>query len=298
MKNLPFFIFLLILYWTNQGRGQEFAPVGTIWTYGYGTSSSWPIQYEPYYMEVKEEVEFKNKLCKSIVRTSYKGESEEVDLLYQDGAKVYFYKKELDSFLLLFDFGAEQYDTLQIGLDRYYDAEEPYTIKVIIDSIGFETYCGEELKVWHLSNSDESQSYYFDSKVIEGIGFLHSFHPVNGLFCGDIGSLRCFESTNYSCKLVDIDCDTVYFTSKISTVDIENDFKIYPNPASDYIEVILKKMDRWSKWEIINVSGERELRGAYSDMKKIDVSALSPGMYFLQLTDKSGRVITNKFAKY
>ena len=97
-------------------------------------------------------------------------------------------------------------------------------------------------------------------------------------------------------------CDTsIVFPFKSTVLEdvlAKIEFKIYPNPASDYIEVILTKMDRWSKWEIINVSGERELRGAYSDMKKIDVSALSPGMYFLQLTDKSGRVITNKFVKY
>ncbi len=97
-------------------------------------------------------------------------------------------------------------------------------------------------------------------------------------------------------------CDTSivfpFKTSVLEDVLAKIEFKIYPNPASDYIEVILTKMDRWSKWAIIDVSGKIELKGTYSDMKKIDISTLMPGMYFLRLTDKSGKVITNKFVKY
>ena len=75
------------------------------------------------------------------------------------------------------------------------------------------------------------------------------------------------------------------------------DFKIFPNPSFDYIEVVLTKMDRWKRWEIRNIEGEVMLKGKYHDMQKIDISSLSRGMYFLKMTDKTGIVRISKFVK-
>ncbi len=94
-------------------------------------------------------------------------------------------------------------------------------------------------------------------------------------------------------------CDTgiefPFSTSILDEVLQKTEFKIYPNPASDYIEVVLTKMGRWRQWRIIDFAGQKVLDGRYNDMEKIDISGLSQGMYFLQLIDKSGNVRIGKF---
>jgi len=96
-------------------------------------------------------------------------------------------------------------------------------------------------------------------------------------------------------------CDTSivfpFETSVLDEVLDKLDFKIFPNPSFDYIEVVLTKMDRWKRWEIRNIEGEVMLKGKYRDMKKIDISSLSRGMYFLKMTDKTGIVRISKFVK-
>ena len=278
-----------------------------MWTYGIYTGGITPYQYEPYYLEVKEEIYFKSKLCKSIIRTSYNGFSEAFDLLYQEEGSVYFYNEELDSFILLFDFGAKQFDTLQIGLDRYYNEEELPYIKVIVDSISLESYCGEQLQVWYLSTLQDFHHYTFESKVIEKIGFLGSFHPVSGLYCGDIGSLRCFEESNYYCKLVDYDCDTFYYTSSINKLNIEKSIEIFPNPASNEINVKLPESSKVTSWSIYNLYGQNIKTGEIKILKlktsllipKIKITALGDlesGVYFLQLNNETSTFEINDTA--
>jgi hypothetical protein len=72
-------------------------------------------------------------------------------------------------------------------------------------------------------------------------------------------------------------CDTsIVFPFDVSAVDdaiIEAGFKIYPNPTTDYIEVVLTKMNKWKKWSIIDITGRIVSNGEYTDMQKIDISA-------------------------
>ena len=96
-------------------------------------------------------------------------------------------------------------------------------------------------------------------------------------------------------------CDTTiafpFGTSVIDEALEEIDFKIYPNPSTDYIELVLTKMDRWGNWQILDITGNVVLTGEYTDMQKIDVSGLENGMYILRVRDKEGIVSVAKFVK-
>jgi len=73
-------------------------------------------------------------------------------------------------------------------------------------------------------------------------------------------------------------------------------FSIYPNPAKDliYIETDLK-ISYPLNYLIRDMEGRAILHGAIKQKNPIHVQSLSPGMYFLQISDKEGNSNTIKF---
>ena len=84
-------------------------------------------------------------------------------------------------------------------------------------------------------------------------------------------------------------------TSAVEQVLDKMEFKIYPNPATDYIKVVLTKMDKWQRWQILDLAGRLMSTGQSTDMQKIDISGLNPGMYILKVSDREGNVGIGKF---
>lgn len=84
-------------------------------------------------------------------------------------------------------------------------------------------------------------------------------------------------------------------TTSIQTVNQNNDILIFPNPAVD--ELNIKQIEGYSKFKsirILNQLGQEISRAKY--VEKINVSHLSNGMYFLEIsTDKMTHV--TKFMK-
>lgn len=72
------------------------------------------------------------------------------------------------------------------------------------------------------------------------------------------------------------------------------DIKIYPNPATDYIE-FQNKNGQVHRLVIYNLVG-RPMRKLVANTGKnwYNISELSKGMYLIQLLNKSGGVITTK----
>jgi hypothetical protein len=56
-------------------------------------------------------------------------------------------------------------------------------------------------------------------------------------------------------------------------------------------------MNKWKKWSIIDITGRIVSNGEYTDMQKIDISALKDGLYFITMTDKDGMRNIGKFLK-
>jgi hypothetical protein len=78
----------------------------------------------------------------------------------------------------------------------------------------------------------------------------------------------------------------------VSVKELDNTFGLFPNPATEYIEIQTSEV---SEIKIINTLGESvmtvETRHAVS-LQRIDVSHLPPGVYFLRIGDQ-----TRKFVK-
>lgn len=72
--------------------------------------------------------------------------------------------------------------------------------------------------------------------------------------------------------------------------------KIFPNPATDYIE--LSQNDKVSKVIVFNLVGKEMKRFDAGEGQRYNVSDLPKGLYLVQLVDKSGQtIITQRVSK-
>lgn len=90
---------------------------------------------------------------------------------------------------------------------------------------------------------------------------------------------------------------TLNVKNKVLAVSDANSNKtvLYPNPVKDFITVQSKVSGEFA-YKIYNTAGQIILNGTSSD-KKINAEKLPIGNYIIELTDRNGAKITNKFIK-
>ena len=89
---------------------------------------------------------------------------------------------------------------------------------------------------------------------------------------------------------------TVYrFTPQSLSVDdfTQNDFRIYPNPSSDYLNIVTHSSDY--NFSVYNSLGQKMVVKKNDD--RLDISNLSNGIYFINIETETGSV-TTKFIKH
>ena len=75
--------------------------------------------------------------------------------------------------------------------------------------------------------------------------------------------------------------------------------KIFPNPATTELTVNMEYDGRWvgHQLQVIDITGKIQIvKTITSKTQKLDVSALSPGVYFIR-ADKTGEKMMQKFIK-
>src|SRR5690606_8378629 len=84
-------------------------------------------------------------------------------------------------------------------------------------------------------------------------------------------------------------------TASMNTVEVKTatkEFSIYPNPASDEINISIKN-DEMYTFKIINVLGQTVIT---TNNKRINIAHLAPGEYFLSVNEhKSDAIGVRKF---
>lgn len=75
---------------------------------------------------------------------------------------------------------------------------------------------------------------------------------------------------------------------------LENEFTIFPNPASDKLNIQIP--NREFSWSIIEITGKTALSG--QNAGTVGLSGLAPGLYIFKAVDQSGKImITRRFIK-
>jgi len=133
---------------------------------------------------------------------------------------------------------------------------------------------------------------------IEGIGStLHPFYSLECITdnCENSWNLLCYDSIGvrlYKDSLFNT-CDTSFTNVGLKELANSIDFKVYPNPATNYLTI---ETPQQAVIEITNIEGQLIKSIVASGKTNIDVSSLTSGVYIVQV--KSEKVCkVGKFVK-
>lgn len=75
-------------------------------------------------------------------------------------------------------------------------------------------------------------------------------------------------------------------------------FTLYPNPVDNQLNVQLTELSQGASYSIYNINGKQLQSHPIIELESIiDVASCASGVYFIKLTDASGKVQTKKFIK-
>jgi choice-of-anchor B domain-containing protein len=127
-----------------------------------------------------------------------------------------------------------------------------------------------------------------DDGEVDEVGFFDTY-PENddSEFNGVWSNYPYFESGNIVISDIDRGFFLIRKSGTLETSDFEDqDFKIFPNPASSYVTVLNAEEDI-QKIEIFNLLGQKIFSKAYQDEKQIQVNleAFDSGLYLLKINN-------------
>lgn len=200
---------------------------------------------------------------------------------------------------LLYDFGKTAGDSFEI----YNSGFVYYPTKVYIDSVT-NTFEGQSRKVMHVSTYNSGISLYYNDIFVEGIGSLKSFflYPgIPGFFIdGDTYTLLCYSEND-----INVYRQPYYNTCTYDTAWTWNSIdeftnvgvKVWPNPATDVVQVQLQNTNGQQVLELTDITGRSVLQQQLNEpATNIPVDNLSKGVYLYTIRNNhqpisSGKVI-------
>ena len=131
-----------------------------------------------------------------------------------------------------------------------------------------------------VSGGNPPYNYYWqlNNQFLSSASFI--LNPQNGQYTLTVGDVNgCFDTT-------------YYFYTNVSLNEVNDiQFQVYPNPSD--MEVILSVNQKGDYlYNIISYDGNVILKGEMYNEKKVDISHLASGLYFVQVSgDKINKVI-------
>lgn len=223
------FIFLFI---TVNNYGQDFAPVGAKWHYSFPEFSS-PNQGYILIESVKDTTVL-SKNAKKLNVTHFPPASSptslQSEIIFSDSNKVYLFV--YNQFRLLYDFNANQGDTIFV-IEPYFSGNNLDTlIPILVDSTKNEIIGGVSKKVQYITSLEPS--WYFGFKIIKEIGSDNYLLPIFATVDPSPGPLRCYSDSLLNYQLVN-DCEEIITSIKEITTNLNQ----YPLQTTVYNTLIL-----------------------------------------------------------
>ncbi len=94
-------------------------------------------------------------------------------------------------------------------------------------------------------------------------------------------------------KINDLVCNPATALDNQNDNNANKNINIYPNPTTDFIEIV-EKVKNINKIRLYDIYGKEIVLPASQNISKIDMKALSEGIYMLQIFDKNGKMIENR----
>ena len=107
-----------------------------------------------------------------------------------------------------------------------------------------------------------------------------------------------FEITDIYANGTELTFHVHFFDTGVEEYPMSDNVRVYPNPAADVIQVHCAGLDVLvGSVEVFDVYGKLlNIANVVGNPANINVSALSPGIYFLRLTTNQG-IVTKRFVK-
>lgn len=298
MRIIPVLICLATFF---SGLGQSFGEVGSKWYYK--SQSNYGATHGTFICEVTKKVSFQGKICSELKRYDYNSATSVAcnyfsRYIYEEDSSVYFWDKDFQKFSLLYDFKAKPASGWVINYRDPWPAND--SVVVYVDSVGYELFGNDSLKVLYVSWSSSFGSKVKD-KIVYELGLLSYLFPMSARNCSQdwAGGLVCFESPTLGYYKSGLRPNCLFSNLSVSEENVEYPLYIYPNPARNYLH-ITTSLPVWEKYMVYktsSISGQNSIQGEVLSSRSIDVSMLPQGIYFIELRNQSRTFPTQRFIK-
>ena len=295
MKIFYTFTFLFLLAITS--KSQTWAPDGAKWHYTLNWLSATDYAFNSY--TVQGDTMINGITCSKLNRHTYSCNFRPyTEYMYRDSNKVYYWNAGDNSFSLLYDFGVQPGNSYKIPVVEGNTATAPYdTFTVTIDSIYTLNINGQnkQVQVVH-QTSMLYPNWTIHHSIIEGIGSDQQMFVWDGAACDaqwDRG-LRCYEDSIlglYETGIVD-SCEEVFTLTSLDIQLTDDEFMVYPVPASDFIHWTGTEAG-FQKVRLIDING-RVIREAETYDRKMDLRGIENGIYIIEVRALSGGIMHGK----
>jgi hypothetical protein len=267
---------------------EPFAQAGAEWHYTFLTDNPAQVVFKT--ISHVSDTLIDEKLCSKMLEQDYQQSAGSIKhhYMYRVNDSVFFF--EDGEFRLLYGFGAEAGDTIQLG----YSTASGDPLQMIIDSTGTIMVGGEPRKLQYITCGD-GLFIEFGKHVIEGIGSTSFMFPTVDM--SHDGPLRCYSDNSTPLFINTLtwngqDCGELILSTNEQALSHIN---IYPNPANDIIKI--NGLNNEASYRIITTGGTVIMEGRVNNTGIININSLKSGMYFLEIKGKDLSVTRRLFKK-
>ncbi len=227
---------------------------------------------------------------------------------HQDGEIVKWYND--GDYKTIYDFSTQPGEGWELKENSFYTCDsnplQP-SDSIYVTSIDTEILDGKSFDVITIGASDY---WSIGSQIVKGIGSLQTPYPIPApASCADIDgavgrpeALMLYYDDNIGC----LDRSSGYLScSKIITStknafwnSTPSSFTLAPNPTNSYLNITadISKLNGFS-YSIYDVDGRLQDQQTSINNRKINVTTLQRGVYFIVFNDKNGATLTFKILK-
>ena len=320
-------VLVTLMFLCSTMSAQEFAQVGSKWTYqNYGSSGlGFPVAFQ---FRTDKDTLINDRSCAIITKYAlfesgvWEKRSSEVVASSESGDTVYVYFQ--DSFHILFDFTAEVGDTIEVT-DSKFDGffveanvqQNRFVYK--IDSIVSTPYGLDTLLVQYVSYLsppvDTFPEWGFGDitdlsnntpgRIVKGVGALNRIGILGTstdfsfFFDSTPDYLTCYEDNTKHYKFSDVDCDSLvsFYTAVDDLVRNKNSYiSISPNPFTESITIRNDNIEV-NYFQIYDISGHLIKTFKPGLTSTINLSWLPSGVYIISLSFRNGKLKTYRIIK-
>jgi hypothetical protein len=283
--------FLMAICSISFAQQPMFAPLGAAWHYVMYGCPGQPTPL-PVALTVTEDTIINGKYCTILYNGGCSNAScNDIAYVHQDGSKVFVYEPLFNDFQMLYDFSLQAGDAY-----TYILCEEKWGVDTVTIHVDFAD--SDPTGAMHLRVVPNHPTWWDETSVeiIKGVGGLYFFNRLlfDEVSCAHItidcpiySALICYETPD------SINYPAGCFVSAVGEASLNDEpFKIYPQPASDYLEIELIPQLRTNPgfFRMLDVEG-RMMKDwpvlSPSKIMHLPVRDLPAGIYYLQYFTKN-----------